>query len=64
MAGGQLGRGRRARRHLPCHAARRRAGDTRRAYAQVLRRMVAEFGAGTVLGDISVGQLAGQLRPR
>ena len=38
--------------------------DTRRAYGQVLRRMVAEFGAGTVLGDISVGQVAGQLRPR
>ena len=39
-------------------------GNTPRAYGQMLRRMAAEFGAGTVLGDISVGQAAGQLRPR
>ncbi len=38
--------------------------NTRRAYGQVLRRRAAEFGAGTVHGDISVGQVAGKLRPR
>jgi hypothetical protein len=38
--------------------------NTRGAYGQVLYRRAAEFGAGTVLGDISVGPVAGKLRPR
>jgi hypothetical protein len=38
--------------------------NTRRPSGQVLRRRAAEFGAGTVHGDIRVGQVAGKLRPR